>query len=88
MIKTFNILIISSSILLFFFDYFWIGFFILFFIFIELIIFLEIEKHLDYFEWEEESDPIFSEYLKDNHNKLSYKAAKWIHGKYLSNDLL
>lgn len=50
--------------------------------------FFLIEGHLDYFEWEEESDPIFSDYHQDNKSKISYKVAIFIRNKYLSSNLI
>lgn len=74
-----------SSVSIFFLDNFWIAF-SLTLGFFGLKIFFQIEKHLDYFEWEEESDPIFSMYYKYNQNKFSYKIANLIYKKYLSSN--
>ena len=81
-------IIIIASVLLLYFNYFLfalsllstsIGFSKVFFL---------IEEHLDYFEWEEESGPIFLDYHQDNKSKISYKVAIFIHNKYLSSDLI
>ena len=42
------------------------------------------ENHFEYFDWEEESNPIFPDYHKKNENKINYKISKFIFEKYLS----
>ena len=41
-------------------------------------------KHLEYFYWEEESDPIFPNYHKQHGKKLGYKIAWFLYSQYLN----
>jgi hypothetical protein len=82
------IFIIITSILLLYFNYLLFALSLLTISIGFSKIFSLIEKHLDYFEWEEESDPIFSDYHQDNKSKISYKVAIFIHNKFLSSDLI
>tara|TARA_B100000780_G_scaffold53146_1_gene33048 strand:+ start:185 stop:484 length:300 start_codon:yes stop_codon:yes gene_type:complete len=43
------------------------------------------ENYFEYFEWEEESDPIFPDYHKKNEHKLTYRISKSISKNYLEN---
>ena len=45
-------------------------------------------KHLEYFYWEEESDPIFPKYHKQHGKKLGYKIAWFLYSQYLNISLL
>ena len=41
-------------------------------------------KHLEYFYWEEESDPMFPNYHKKNRKKFGYKIARILYSQYLN----
>ena len=84
----FWIFIIIASVLLLYFNYFLFALSLLLIAIGFSKIFFLIEEHFDYFEWEEESDPIFSDYHQDNKSKISYKVAKFIHNKHPSSDLI
>ena len=79
---------IIASVLLLYFNYFLFALSLLSIAIGSSKFFFLIEEHFDYFEWEEESDPIFSDYHQDNKSKISYKVAKFIHNKHLSSDLI
>ena len=45
-------------------------------------------KHLEYFYWEEESDPIFTNYHKQHGKKIGYKIAWFLYSQYLNISIL
>lgn len=78
LLSLFRISIIVLLVILFYFTKIQFFLFSVIFAVVFLIFIYSMDNHFEYFNWEEESNPIFPDYHKKNENKINYKISKFI----------